>query len=185
MEKDKNGFAIIPKGLHWRKIAKMPYLNGVEIEGNEVTTIVGFKEEKMYSQKEKAQEDQLIMFVKNHKQGIILTARKYKELEKLFGGEPAEWVGKPITIFATNEKHFGEFFPVIHIKGATPPAKPILDEKHKNFTKALESLTNGVTTIAAIKEHYKITIATEKKMVDAMKVVDAKIVDPKNEPSKK
>jgi len=161
MSKKETPFLKIPTGSHWRTIAKMPYLNGVQLKGEEVVTIMGFKEESFYSPKDKQNMISIVMYVSGHSEGIILGTRKNKQLEKILGGDMSTWAGQKITIFPQEEKHFGEWFPVVNIKDFVITKKVMTPEQ---IEKASAALASGKSSIAAIEKHYILDDATKTKL---------------------
>jgi len=102
---------------HWRKLLKTKYLVGDEI-GKEITVeIESFETEKVFDKKEQHEVDKLVIYFKGGKKGMIVTPRKAKDISRVTGTSFVEdWVGKKITIYPKNEKHFGEIIPVLTVK---------------------------------------------------------------------
>ncbi len=138
---------------------KTRFLSGDELQENgQVVTIESYNGTEFFSPKSKAQEEHVVLKFKEIGKPMILTNRKAKQISKVLDTPLMDdWVGKAITIFPKDEKHFGEFFPVINIAAATKPEKQTLDDTSENWDAATKAIKAGKTTIEAIKKHYKIT----------------------------
>lgn len=155
------------KFLHWRKQLKTPYLNGDELpkEGIDVT-ITEFKEVDIYSQSEKRKTDHTILVFKEFKKPMILTVRKAKSISNVLQtSNMYDWIGKTIHIFPKEEKHFGEYFPVINVKASKIKEKESLTPSHPRWSGAKEAIESGKSTIEAIEKHFKLTPANRKKLL--------------------
>ena len=153
------------KNTHWRKIMNTTFLNGDEIpEGDTIVTISGYKEEMIFSQREKQKEPQVTLTFKEMGKPMIMTNRKAKQIAKALDTPMmAEWVGKKVAMFAVNERHFGEDFKVITFKKAVIK-KEQLNEKSPKWNSAVEAIKSGSTTIEAIEKHYEITENVKNKL---------------------
>ena len=172
------------KNTHWRKIMNTTFLNGDEIpQGDTIVTISSYKEEMIYSQKDKQKEPQVTMFFNEFKKPLIMTNRKAKQItDALNTPYMDEWIGKKIAMFAANERHFGEDFKVITFKKAVIK-KEVFNSKHARWNGAVEALKSGASSIEAIEKHYTLTEAVKTQLnnvikeakaeADASKVADA------------
>jgi hypothetical protein len=153
------------EATHWRKVMSTPFLNGEEIpEAGQVVTIDSYKKEKLFSPKSKKEEELITLKFKEIAKPMILTNRKAKQISKVIGSEyMADWIGKTITIFPIKEKHFGDYFKVIHAKAGVIEL-PVFDKKHERWAGAVEALKAGTSTIEAIEKHYTITDAVRKEL---------------------
>ena len=153
------------KNSHWRKIMNTKFLSGDELEKDgQVVTIESYKEEQMFSQESKQKEPQVILKFSQIQKPMILTTRKAKQISKVLSTpQMDEWVGKSITIYPKQEKHFGEFFAVINVKpGAI--AKQILNSKHPKWEDATKAIKSGASSIEAIEKHYSLTEAVRTSL---------------------
>lgn len=151
------------KNTHWRKIMNTEYLNGDEIE-EQIVTIKSWEERNFYSQKTKMKEDHVVLLFDEIKKPMILTNRKAKAISAVLKTSlMAEWIGKTITIFPREEKHFGEIFKVINIKRGVR-VLPELTKKHKRWSYAVDKVSSGETTIEAIRKSFYVSDAVEKQL---------------------
>ncbi len=103
--------------LHWRTMLKTPYLSGDELTGETIVQIENFGTVQIYSRKERKEVDETVLYFKGTEKGMILTNRKAKGITKVLNSPyPSDWIGKKIIIFARDERHFNETFPVINVK---------------------------------------------------------------------
>jgi len=155
---------------HWRKVMGTTFLSGDELEENgNVVTIESYDEEKFFSPKSKTQGDHVVLKFKEISKPMILTNRKAKQISKtLSTPQMDDWVGKTITIYPNQEKHFGEYFKVINIK-AGEIVKENLDSKHPKWQIACDKLSNGTLTIESIEKHYSINSEIKKQLTNLIK----------------
>tara|TARA_R110002020_G_scaffold59128_2_gene161536 strand:- start:232 stop:723 length:492 start_codon:yes stop_codon:yes gene_type:complete len=152
---------------HWRKFLNTAFLNGDEIpKEGVVVTIIGFEATEVYSQASKSKQEEGTLSFKELEKPMILTNRKAKQISAVVGSSFMEdWIGKTVTLFPVNEKHFGQVMPVINIK-AGEHTKQVFNTKSPGWAKAEAAIKNGSTTIANIEKHYKLTDATKKILTD-------------------
>lgn len=155
----------VRKNSHWRKIMNTTYLNGDEIDkGETIVTIKDYKEEMIYSQKDKQKEPQVTMFFKELDKPMIMTNRKAKQITQALETEyMTDWIGKKVTMYPVNERHFGENFKVITFKKAIIK-KEVFNSKHKRWEGATKALKEGSSTIEAIEKYYTITEAVRTEL---------------------
>jgi hypothetical protein len=155
-----------PQDSHWRKVMNTKFLNGDELqEDGQVVTITSYKEEELYSQKAKDVEKHVTLLFKEFEKPMILTNRKAKQISNVLETSLMdEWVGKTVTIYPKQEKHFGDWFAVINIKpGAIK--KEDFTPKHERWDGACKSIKEGKSTIEAIEKHYTLTPTNKAKLV--------------------
>ncbi len=150
---------------HWRTIMNTRFLNGDELpKDGIVVKIDGYSNEQFYSPKSKEKEDHVILSFDKFKKPMILTNRKAKQISKALDTPMMDkWIGKTICIVPVQEKHFGEWFPVINIKPGDLK-KEVLNSKHKNWDAACDALKNGKTKIESIEKHYTLTKAIKAEL---------------------
>ena len=155
---------------HWRKVMGTTFLSGDELEENgNVVTIESYNEEKFFSPKSKSQEDHVVLKFEQIAKPMILTNRKAKQISKtLSTPQMNDWIGKTITIYPNQEKHFGEYFKVINIK-AGEIQKEYLGKKHPKWKIACDKLSNGTLTIESIEKHYSISSNVKKQLTNLIK----------------
>lgn len=153
------------KKTHWRTLLNTKYLNGDEIaKDGSVVTITGYEKEEIFSQKSREKEEHVTLVFKQFDKPMILTNRKAKQIAKVTGSAMVEdWIGKTITIFPVQEKHFGEWFPVINVKPGEI-VKEVFNSKHPRWKGACDSILNGSTNIEAIEKHYKLSASVKKEL---------------------
>jgi len=102
---------------HWRSIVGTKYLAGDEVLKEITVMIEKWEEVMVYSKKDKKDIPMLALYFKGTKKAMLVTPRKGVDIGRELGSPHVEnWVGKQITIYAKDEKHFGKTFPVITIK---------------------------------------------------------------------
>jgi len=153
------------KNTHWRKVMNTKYLNGDELpENGSVVTIVEAETVEIFSPKTRDKEEHTLLKFKAIDKPMILTNRKAKQLSQVVGSAlMADWIGEKIHIYPKQEKHFGEWFPVINVKKANV-VKPTLDEKSEGWKKACEAVRSGSMTVEGIEKHYKLSAKTKKQL---------------------
>lgn len=158
METNKN------TNTHWRKVMNTTYLNGDEVFGEPIVTIKSYKEEMIYSARERRKEPQVTLEFVENKKPMIMTTRKAKQISAALETPlMSEWVGKKVVMFTVKEKHFGEEFEVIHFKRA-PAGKEVFNDKHPRWNGAVDALQSGATTIEAIEKHYTLTKQVKEQL---------------------
>lgn len=155
------------KDSHWRKVMNTKFLSGDELEKDgQIVTIESYNGEEFFSPKTKTKEDHVVLKFKELSKSMILTNRKAKQISNVLNTPLMdEWVGRKIKIYPNQEKHFGEFFPVINIKEGKVE-KEKLTPKHPKWDGAKKSLVAGSVTIEQIKSKYELSDKDEKLLTD-------------------
>jgi hypothetical protein len=156
---------------HWRDLLKKEYLHGSEIDGEITVTIKGFEEIEVYSKSNKGIEELGVMTFEEDIKSVVLTSRKADAIENLYGsGYIDDWIGKKITLFPQNEKHFGKIHPVITVRGKIPESTklPELVKGSEKWIEAEKSLKYGTVTIESILKFYSVG---KKELVELKKLV--------------
>jgi hypothetical protein len=146
----------------FRDLAMPNYLHGDDLRGGEIlATIEGFYKEELYERSSKGKVPKGIIKFKECKP-VIINSVKATELNVIFPENkytPEKIIGQKIIIYTVKEKHFGVEGPVLHFKKAVEKAKPVLDQKSKQWDKAIKSLEDGTVTIDQILPHYQVSDA--------------------------
>ncbi len=157
------------KKRHWRDLLKKAYLHGSEIDGEITVTVKGFEEIEVYSRREQSKEELGVMTFEEDIKPIVLTSRKCEALEYLLGSPDIyDWVGKKVTFYTKDEKHFGKIHPVITVKTTVskkdaPKKEPLLIGGAK-WSQAVDSLVSGTATITSIKKYYSLSAKAEAEL---------------------
>ena len=153
------------KNTHWRKVMNTTYLNGDEIKkGDTIVTIAGWKEEMIYSQRDKQKEPQVTMYFKELTKPMIMTNRKAKQISTALDTPIMEdWIGKKITMYPVKERHFGEEFEVITFKKAVIK-KEVFNSSHPKWDAACKAIKDGNSSVEAIEKHYSLTEAVKTQL---------------------
>ena len=158
---------------HWRKILEMPYINGSELVGDVLVTIKEYKTENFFSPSKKRKEDHAILYFNELKKGMVVNSRKAQAIERILGTPlMEEWVGKTLTIFSQDEKHFGIVYPVITVKRGEKK-KSVLTPEHKRWNVAVEKIASGETDMKAIKKSFQVSKVVETKLMNEVELLKA------------
>ena len=161
------------KKTHWRTLLETAFLSGEELQKEgQIVVIKDYEKVELYSPKSNSKEEHIVLNFNEFKKPMILTNRKAKQISKVLDSQYVEdWVGKSINIFPKEEKHFGNFMPVINIKQAVAQPKPPLTKSHENWEGAKSALKKGQTTRQSIEKHYSLTQEVKKEL-ELIKVTD-------------
>lgn len=151
---------------HWKKLMNPNYLGSYAFQPNQemILTIREVKEEMVTGSDGKKEECMVCHFKENIKP-LILNTTNSKTIEHIYQTPYIEdWQGKRVQLYVTPVKAFGDTVDAIRIRPKAPPdinqQKPILNESHPDWRKAVAALEEGSATIAALQKRF--TIPTEE-----------------------
>ena len=111
--------------MHWKNLANYDYLGAYSLEGiaSEITlTIKTIKVEKVTANGGSS-EDCIVAYFEEKNVGkvevkpMVLNKTNCKTIEKVYGtGNVEEWIGKPITVFATTTRFQRDMVPCLRVK---------------------------------------------------------------------
>lgn len=115
--------------MHWKNLANYDYLGAYSLEGiaSEITlTIKTIKVEKVTANGGSS-EDCIVAYFEEKNVGkvevkpMVLNKTNCKTIEKVYGtGNVEEWIGKPITVFATTTRFQRDVVPCLRVKEEKP-----------------------------------------------------------------
>lgn len=117
--------------MHWKNLANYDYLGAYSLEGvNEITlTIKEIKKERVTANGGNS-EDCIVTYFNETAVGsvvvkpMVMNKTNCKTIEKIYNtGEIENWIGKPITIFATTTKFARDVVPCLRVKAEIPQLK--------------------------------------------------------------
>ncbi len=151
---------------HWKKLHNPDYLGAYALGPGEelVATIKSVGVETVIGPDGKKEECTVVHFSSPPStKPMILNVTNSKTIEKLYGSPYVEdWEGKAIQIYATRVKAFGEVIEALRIRTVAPVTnKPDLNPNSEKWADAVIAISEGRTTIVAIKSHYSITPQNE------------------------
>lgn len=156
---------------HWRDALHKEYLHGSELTKPINVTVEGFSTIEVYSQKSRDKEELVVLHFQEPIKSLILTGRKAAAMEIQSGSAFLEdWAGTKVSLSAVEEKHFGQIMPVIQVgKALAEKKKPVLDQKSKQWAKAVKALEDGTTKVDQILPHYTVSEADIKVLESKVK----------------
>ena len=116
--------------MHYRLLHPNEYLCAADLHGKDVTlTISALKQEVLRT--EGGDEDRWVMYFKEmegrpekEKKRLVLNKTNATTISHLHGKETDGWIGKPITMYPTNTKAFGEIVECIRVRDRVK-ARPV------------------------------------------------------------
>ena len=103
--------------MHWRKYFDERFIGSWDLEGRgDVTvTIEDVKVEELHSPNG-GDDSKPVLFFKGAKKGMVLNRTNAKTIAKLHGPDTDGWIGKQITLYATETSAFGEQVECLRIR---------------------------------------------------------------------
>lgn len=109
---------------HWKNMGNYDYLGAYSLEGitDSITpTILKVEKERVTAQGGKAEDCVVVYFAEAEVDGVIIkpmvfNATNCKTIEKIYGPYIEDWIGKPVTIFATTTTMGRDTVPCLRIK---------------------------------------------------------------------
>lgn len=141
---------------HFKKLMNPKYFGAYEFQPNEkkVLTIDKVQNETVKGQDGKDEECLVCYFV--DAKPMILNVTNCKAIAKAHGSSFIEdWQGKEVTLFTTQVSAFGTVTEAVRIEQIAPKPKPFISDD--KFSKAIESIKAGKTTIEKIQNVYQLT----------------------------
>lgn len=104
--------------MHWRKYFDERFIGSWDLEGKgDVTvTIERVEMEAMHRPDSEDAENRPVLFFNGAKKGMVLNKTNAKTIAKLHGPDTDDWVGKKITLYATETSAFGEQVECIRVR---------------------------------------------------------------------
>lgn len=98
------------------------YLKAGDLRGRDVTVTIAKVEprhelRKSDGKNEEVEELPVVYFKEGSGKGLVLNKTNATSIAKLHGNRPSQWVGKQITLFATEVRAFGDVHECIRIRG--------------------------------------------------------------------
>lgn len=154
---------------HYKKLSHPLYIGAYELmlnekENKELPVKIESVKREMVTGPDGKKEECTIMTIPPHKP-MILNATNQKALTKAIGSPFIEdWSGKMVTLYVAKVRAFGETLDALRIRDVlyTPPALPVLNEKHEQWSNVKKALKDGSRTIAQIKEKFTVSAENEK-----------------------
>ena len=136
---------------HYKKLRDPNYIGAYELLNADGTTneMVVFIEGAKKEELKNAEKNQgLVLYLKGQKP-MIVNSVNAKSISAATSSEFVEdWNGKPITLYVVKIKAFGETMDALRVKKIAPViAKPDFLPTNKNWSKAIESIKSGATTL--------------------------------------
>lgn len=100
---------------------------------------------------------------------LILNSTNAEIISNMYGPYYEEWAGKPITLYVDhNVKVGGKKVGGLRVRPRKPTVtKPVLSPDSDKWSAAVSNLSQGNTSVDAIRNHYELSAADEKKLVAA------------------
>lgn len=118
--------------MHWKNLANYDYLGSYSLEGKakEVTLTIKNISQKKVKATGGVEDDCIVAdFAETEVDGVtvkpmVLNKTNCKIIEKVYNsGDIEDWIGKPITIFATSVRFQRDMVPCLRVKAEKPVAK--------------------------------------------------------------
>ena len=101
---------------HWKKHFDYRFLSGEELDDKEITVKISkITTEEAFNGKEK--ENVPVLHFEGKDKGVVLNKTNAKVISQVLGSPfIEEWIGKEITLYATEVQAFGQTVPAIRVK---------------------------------------------------------------------
>lgn len=111
---------------HMNDLLPKPYLRPTDLHGREVSiTIKSWGTQEFYDQETRGQVEKGVIYFEKTEKYLIVNKTQLDQISKAVGSEYLEdWVGKKITLFATQVQAFGKMEDAIRIKKYVAPTAP-------------------------------------------------------------
>lgn len=100
------------------------YVTALDLNGSDVTACIKIVVmEGMKNRNNKTESKPVVIFERATK-GMVLNKTNAMTIASLYGPETDNWVGKSVTLYATEVEAFGKQTKAIRIRPKAPPSKP-------------------------------------------------------------
>lgn len=143
---------------HWKKLSNPEYIGAYWLpEGEDVTVVIDYVVREMITGTGGKKEECTVAHLKGGVKPFILNATNSKTIAKLYGNFIEDWVGKPITLFASTARLAGDTVECLRIrpvvaKRAIPPIAP------ERFAKALAAIKAGTYTAHELNSKFVLSV---------------------------
>lgn len=132
------------KDSHVPKLKEMfpsKYLRAADFEdGDAVLTIERVEPDKVGMGKDA--KDVWVVYFEGEDKGLILNKTNTNTVAKLYGDDTDDWIGKPVTLFATEVQFQSEMVEAIRVR-SKPPKRPVAKAAPAKAAKAAEPGPSG------------------------------------------
>lgn len=141
---------------HYRRLQNPDYIGAYSLnEGEDMTVVIEYVVREQITGTGGKKEDCMVAHLVRNKP-FILNSTNSKTIAKLYGPFIEDWVGKPITLFATTTRMGSETVECLRIRPtvATRKKPQILEER---LDKALEQIKAGNYTVEKLLASFELT----------------------------
>ena len=158
------------KKTHWKKFDNPNYLGAYSLMDGQTSEMVVTIDKVIIEdvKNEKGSDQCKVAYIKGQKP-LILNATNCKIITKIYDTPYIEdWSGKQITHYVAKIKAFGDTLDALRIKPKIPVVKlPSLTPSHNRWDGARLAISEGNTTIEAIKKAFTLTKENELLLCDS------------------
>ena len=141
---------------HWKRLINPDYLGAYSLpEGQDMTVIIKSVGKEIVVGTGGKKDECTVAHIEGNKP-LILNNTNCKTIAKLYGAYIEDWVGKPITLFATTTKLAGDTVECLRIRPVVAkPQKPAIAPDR--FAKALEQVKLGKFDANKLRNDFALT----------------------------
>ena len=155
---------------HWKKLHNPDYLGAYALDPGKdlIATIREVKQENVTGPDGKKEECSVMHFRESSIKPMILNVTNSRTIERIAQSPYIEdWAGHKIQIYIESVKAFGDVVDALRIRPKAPAAqKQILNKDHPKWAAAVKSLSEGNTTIEAIKKTCELSAEDEAALIE-------------------
>lgn len=152
---------------HWKRLINPDYLGAYSIpEGEDLTVRIDYVQVEEVHGAQGKKDMCTVAHIKGEKP-MILNVTNSKTIAKLYGPYIEDWVGKPITLFASTTRLAGETVECLRIrpKVAERKPQPITDAR---LDAAIKSIIEGTYKTDKLRSSFALTEEQEAKLQAAL-----------------
>lgn len=126
------------------------YLAAVELTGDLTLTVASVQHEKLFREGLREAEIKPTLSFKESPKKLVLSARENEDIMcRLYGSVAEEWVGKPVTLYATTTRLGRDTVPCIRIRDRAPAPATIGDKNAEKILAKLQAKNSDVSELMA------------------------------------
>lgn len=115
--------------MHVNEMLASKYLKASDFPEPAILTVRSIESEPIKDQKTGRMVDKFILHFEEETRGLVLNKVNPKAIAKIYGPDTEKWIGKKLTLFATEVDFGGDMVEAIRVRAPKPaPARPPVRE---------------------------------------------------------
>lgn len=144
---------------HWKNLVDTRFIGAHTLpDGQDMTVTITSVARETHTMDDGKEDHYLVAQLAGHLP-MILNTTNAKTIQRLYGSYIEDWVGKPITLYASTTMLNNDQVECLRIRPTPPRVKEAIS--NTRLKRALHQISEGKYTVAQLRERYEITVDQE------------------------